>query len=76
VAEAWPGRIETVDLVEPLTPAPIAEGSRVRLKQPKLPEGRGHEARRRICLSARAQQLWSAASAGSTTNAPPFDWRD
>ena len=37
--EAWPRRIETVDLVELLTPAPIAEGSRVRLKQPKLPEG-------------------------------------
>jgi uncharacterized membrane protein len=37
--EAWPQRIETVDLVELLTPAPITEGSRVRLKQPKLPEG-------------------------------------
>lgn len=37
--EAWPRRIETVDTVELLTPAPIAEGSRVRLKQPKLPEG-------------------------------------
>ena len=37
--EAWPQRIETVDSVELLTPAPIAEGSRVRLKQPKLPEG-------------------------------------
>jgi uncharacterized membrane protein len=37
--EAWPERIETVDLVERLTPAPLGEGSRVRLKQPKLPEG-------------------------------------
>ena len=37
--EAWPQRIETVDVVELLTPAPIAKGSRVLLKQPKLPEG-------------------------------------
>ena len=37
--EAWPQRIETVDLVELLTSAPVGEGSRVRLKQPKLPEG-------------------------------------
>ena len=37
--EAWPQRIETVDVVELLTPAPITTGSRVRLKQPKLPEG-------------------------------------
>ncbi|MEZ0239888.1 MAG: SRPBCC family protein [Chloroflexota bacterium] len=37
--EAWPQRIETVDTVELLTPAPIAKGSRVRLQQPKLPEG-------------------------------------
>jgi uncharacterized membrane protein len=37
--EAWPRRIETVDVVELLAPAPIAKGSRVRLKQPKLPEG-------------------------------------
>ena len=37
--EAWPQRIETVDSVELLTPAPITRGSRVRLKQPKLPEG-------------------------------------
>jgi uncharacterized membrane protein len=36
--EAWPQRIETVDIVELLTPAPITKGSRVRLKQPKLPE--------------------------------------
>ena len=37
--EAWPRRIETVDVVEVLTPAPLGQGSRVRLKQPKLPEG-------------------------------------
>lgn len=37
--EAWPRRIETVDVAELLTPAPVAKGSRVRLKQPKLPEG-------------------------------------
>lgn len=37
--EAWPQRIETVDSVELLTPGPITRGSRVRLKQPKLPEG-------------------------------------
>ncbi|HZM79770.1 MAG TPA: SRPBCC family protein [Candidatus Limnocylindrales bacterium] len=37
--ESWPRRIETVDVVELLTPAPVGEGSRVRLKQPKLPEG-------------------------------------
>lgn len=37
--EGWPRRIETVDFVELLTPAPLAKGSRVRLKQPKLPEG-------------------------------------
>ena len=37
--ESWPQRIETVDVVEFLTPAPVGVGSRVRLKQPKLPEG-------------------------------------
>lgn len=37
--EAWPQRIETVEVVELLTPKPIAPGARVRLKQPKLPEG-------------------------------------
>jgi uncharacterized membrane protein len=37
--DAWPERIETVDTVELLTPAPLTKGSRVRLKQPKLPEG-------------------------------------
>jgi uncharacterized membrane protein len=37
--EAWPQRIATVESVELLTPAPLTKGSRVRLKQPKLPEG-------------------------------------
>ena len=37
--ETWPQHIETVDIVELLTPAPITKGSRVRLKQPKLPDG-------------------------------------
>ena len=37
--EGWPQRIETVDAVELLTPGPVAIGTRVRLKQPKLPEG-------------------------------------
>jgi uncharacterized membrane protein len=37
--EAWPRRIETVDVVELLTPAPLSEGSRVKLEQPRLPEG-------------------------------------
>ena len=37
--EAWPQRIETVDAVELHTPPPVAIGTRVRLKQPKLPEG-------------------------------------
>jgi uncharacterized membrane protein len=37
--EAWPRRIDTVEAVELLTPAPLTKGSRVRLEQPKLPEG-------------------------------------
>ena len=37
--ESWPSRIETVNVAELLTPAPITKGSRVRLKQPKLGEG-------------------------------------
>lgn len=36
--EGWPRRIETVDVVEVLTPAPVAIGSRIFLKQPKLPD--------------------------------------
>ncbi|HLU31975.1 MAG TPA: SRPBCC family protein [Acidimicrobiia bacterium] len=37
--EAWPRLIETVDTVEILTPPPVGKGTRVLLKQPKLPEG-------------------------------------
>ncbi len=37
--EAWPRRIETVDLVEVLSPKLLGVGSQVRLRQPKLPEG-------------------------------------
>ena len=37
--ERWPQRIATVETVELLTPAPLTKGSRLRLKQPKLPEG-------------------------------------
>ena len=36
--ERWPDVVETVDTVALLTPAPVGEGSRVRLRQPKLPE--------------------------------------
>jgi uncharacterized membrane protein len=37
--DGWPRRIETVETVQLLSPAPLTTGSRVRLKQPKLPEG-------------------------------------
>ena len=37
--EAWPRRIDTVEEVELLTPKPLAAGSEVRLRQPRLPEG-------------------------------------
>ena len=37
--EAWPRHIETVDVTELLTPAPVAKGSRISMKQPKLGEG-------------------------------------
>jgi uncharacterized membrane protein len=36
---SWPQRIETVDTLELLTPPPVTIGTRLRLKQPKLPEG-------------------------------------
>ncbi len=35
---AWPRVTETVESAEVLTPAPLRVGSRVRLRQPKLPE--------------------------------------
>ena len=37
--EGWPRRIGTVESVELLTPPPVTKGSRVRLKETKLPEG-------------------------------------
>ena len=37
--EAWPQRIDTVDGIEVLTGLPVRIGTRIRLKQPKLPEG-------------------------------------
>ena len=37
--EAWPQRVETVETVELLSSPPLTKGSRLRLKQPKLPEG-------------------------------------
>ena len=37
--EAWPRTVDTVEELEILTPPPIDVGTRVRLKQPKLPEG-------------------------------------
>src|SRR5918999_16369 len=37
--EAWPQRIETVDEAELVTSPPVGQGSRIRLKQPKLGEG-------------------------------------
>ena len=37
--ESWPRVVSTVETVELLTPPPLTRGSRVRLKQPKLPEG-------------------------------------
>ena len=37
--ESWPRTVDTVETIEILTTAPIGVGTRVRLKQPKLPEG-------------------------------------
>lgn len=61
--EAWPERIETVDVVELLTPAPIAKGSRVRLQQPKLPEGTWDI----TVWDAPSYFEWTQKSAGTTS---------
>jgi uncharacterized membrane protein len=61
--EAWPQRIETVDTVELLTPAPITRGSRVRLKQPKLPEGTWDI----TVWDAPSYFEWTQKSTGTTT---------
>lgn len=37
--EGWARVVETVEAAEVLTPPPLAVGSTVRLRQPKLPEG-------------------------------------
>ena len=37
--EGWPPRTGTIESIEVLTPPPLGRGSRVRLKQPKFPEG-------------------------------------
>lgn len=36
---AWPKVVDTVERIELLTPPPLGTGSRVRIRQPKLPEG-------------------------------------
>src|SRR5688500_15089555 len=61
--EAWPQRIETVELVELLTPPPIATGSRVRLKQPKLPVGDWDV----TAWDAPSNFEWTQKSAGTTS---------
>jgi len=61
--EAWPQRIETVDSVELLTPTPITVGSRVRLRQPKLPEGTWDV----TVWDAPAAFEWTQKSVGATS---------
>ena len=61
--EAWPQRIETVDVVEVLTPPPISKGSRVRLKQPKLPEGTWHV----TAWDAPSYFEWTQKTGGTTS---------
>ena len=61
--EAWPQRIETVDSVELLTPAPMTQGSRVRLKQPKLGEGTWEV----TAWDAPSAFEWTQKTTGATT---------
>ena len=60
--ETWPQRIETVDIIELLTPAPITRGSRVRLKQPKLPDGTWD-----ITVYAPSYFEWTQKTGGTTS---------
>lgn len=62
---AWPQRIETVETVELLTPAPLTVGSRLRLKQPKLSprrarRGPGTSFHMSVPMSWSMRLLWSA----------------
>jgi uncharacterized membrane protein len=59
---SWPERIETVEAVEVLTPAPIGRGSRVRLRQPKLPEATWEV----TAWDAPARFEWTQKSGGVT----------
>ena len=61
--EAWPRRIETVDLVQQVTTGPITVGGLVRLKQPKLPEGVWHV----TAWDAPAWFEWRQTSSGVTS---------
>ena len=61
--EAWPRTIDTVDELELLTPAPVTKGSRVRLKQPKLPEGTWEV----TAWEAPAYFEWTQKGGGTTT---------
>jgi uncharacterized membrane protein len=63
--EAWPRLIETVDSVELLTAPPVKSGSRVRLKQPKLPEGTWDV----TVWDAPSYFEWSQKSGGITSTA-------
>lgn len=37
--ESWPNTVDTIEDLEILTPPPLDAGGRVRLRQPKVPEG-------------------------------------
>lgn len=63
--EAWPRLLETVDEAEVLTPEPVGVGSRVRLRQPKLPEG-VYEI---TAWEAPAFFAWTQRASGASTTA-------
>ena len=64
--EAWPGRIETVELVELLTPTPLGEGSRVRLSNPGC---RGHMGGHRLGCPVLTSSTASMAVASPSSGA-------